>query len=138
MANFDSVFQRLCYKAVYIRHFGGTREFKTPNRSSLQCLTSPCDLSFSFGFLPLCLGRGGGRAQPWLVTGQGPAGGVSPRQCCTEDRAAGMPSCSDSRLLQEYCFILTAKGGNRSHTDQLSVVKWVLMARDVAQGTAPA
>lgn len=30
-------FQRLCHKAVYIRHYGGTREFQTPNHSSPQC-----------------------------------------------------------------------------------------------------
>lgn len=56
MANVDAVgffsSQRLCHKAVYIRHFGGTREFKPPSpphHPSLLCACChSCDVIFLF------------------------------------------------------------------------------------------
>lgn len=51
-------FQRPRHKAVYIRRFGGTRELKTLNHSSLQCADSLGDLWFVIVFNFLCLPRG--------------------------------------------------------------------------------
>lgn len=82
------IFFKDCHKAVYIRHFGGTRKCKTPNHPSLQCAWrhlvmccyfNSCACAEDSGFwVHLCALRGRAQASarpPWL-TREGASGAL--------------------------------------------------------------
>jgi hypothetical protein len=130
------IFQRLCHKTVYIRQFGGTREFKTPNHSSLQCACCHFVICFFFFHL-LCLPEESGLKVHLCASWGRAEVSVHPstyHQVFQEtvplgDSVAGQTSSRDALLVLQLlsCTFLTqrrkGRGMSNSTASQLSMLR---------------
>lgn len=130
-------FQRLCHKAVYIRHYGGTRELQTPNHSSPQCadITSWFVVTFcAFLSAPGTVGSGSVRPER-CEAGPGSAhsrnrwlpGGGAPAALPFEDSVAGWTGPRDPHLcVVPFCLFFLKKENIKLYWPFVSFRKQVL------------